>query len=98
MKRSFKIVPVDSGDGGSVYTIQFDGESWSEFDKFLKNKLVREERDACERLISKLGAMTNEYGFEGELFKEKEGKRNDYVVALSKSFPIFRTIEPGKKT
>lgn len=83
MKRSFKIVPVDSGDGGSVYTIQFDGESRSEFDKFLKNKLVREERDAYERLISKLGAMTNEYGFEGELFKENEGKRNDYVVALS---------------
>lgn len=85
MKRSFKIVPVGSGDGGSVYTIQFDGESQSEseFDKFLKNKLVREERGAFERLVSRLGAMTNEYGFKEEQFKEKEGKKKDYVVALS---------------
>lgn len=83
MKRRFKIVPVGSGDGGSVYTIQFDGESQSEFDKFLKNKLVRNERGAFERLISKLEAMTKEYGFKEEQFKEKEGKKKDYVVALS---------------
>jgi hypothetical protein len=76
-------VSVDSGDGGSVYTIQFDGESQSEFDKFLKNKLVREERGAFERLISRLEAMTKEYGFKEEQFKEKEGKKKDYVVALS---------------
>lgn len=83
MKRRFKIVPVGSGDGGSVYTIQFDGESQSEFDKFLKNKLVRNERGAFERLISKLEAMTKEYGFKEEQFKEKEGKKKDYMVALS---------------
>lgn len=83
MKRSFRIVSVVSGDGGSVYTIQFDGESRSEFDKFLENKLVREEQEAFARLISRLEAMTKEYGFKGELFKENEGRKKDYVVALS---------------
>lgn len=76
-------MPVDSGEGGAVYTIQFDGESQSELDKFLGNKEVRKEQVALGKLVSKLEAMKSEYGFQGDFFKENEGKRQDYVVALS---------------
>lgn len=75
-------MPEYSGDGGTLYTIQFEDES-SEFDKFLQNKEVREDQAAFERLLSKLGAMIQEYGFGEEFFKVNEGKRGDYVVALS---------------
>ncbi|WP_129052293.1 hypothetical protein [Chlorobaculum sp. 24CR] len=76
-------MPVASGDGGSLYTIQYEGESRTEFDKFLENKEVAQEHLSFSRLAAKLNEMVNEYGFVREFFKEKEGKRWDYVVALS---------------
>lgn len=83
MKQGFSIVPVAFGDGGSLYTIQYEGESRTEFDKFLENKEVAQEHSSLSRLAAKLNEMVNEYGFVREFFKEKEGKRWDYVVALS---------------
>lgn len=71
-----------SGDAGSIYTIQLQGEVETEFDKFLINKEVAKEQDSLSRLVSKLEAMSDDYGFESELFKEEEGSRWDYVVAL----------------
>jgi hypothetical protein len=82
VKQGFAIVPVTSGDGGSLYTIQYDGESQSEFDKFLENEEVQKERSSRSRLVAKLNEMVHEYGFVREFFKEEEGKRWDYVVAL----------------
>lgn len=71
-----------SGDAGSIYTIQFQGEGETEFDKFLINKEVAKEQNSLSRLLAKLQAMSDDYGFESELFKEEEGSRWDYVVAL----------------
>jgi hypothetical protein len=82
VKKGFQLVPVLEGDAGSIYTIQFERESPSEFDKFLANEMVRGQKASFERLVSKLREMSNEYGFEAGLFKVEEGKRRDYVVAL----------------
>lgn len=82
MKRGFRIVPVRSGDAGSIYTIQFQGENETEFDKFLINKEIAKEQDSLARLVAKLESMSDDYGFESELFKEEEGSRWDYVVAI----------------
>jgi len=76
-------VPVASGDGGSLYTIQYEGESRTEFDKFLENEGVVQEQSSLSRLAAKLDEMVHEYGFVREFFKEKEGRRWDYVVVLS---------------
>jgi hypothetical protein len=82
-QRGFKLEPVHSGDAGSIYTIQFEGELQTEFDKFLENESVRKEKTSFDRILGKLRDMSDEYGFPGDLFKEEEGCRWDYVVALS---------------
>lgn len=83
MKPGFKIVPVFLKDAGSIYTIQFEGETLTEFDKFLGDSRVKRQAASLKRLASKLDEMASEYGFVSDLFKEEEGSRRDYVVALS---------------
>ncbi|NTW82581.1 MAG: hypothetical protein HGB36_04345 [Chlorobiaceae bacterium] len=73
---------MDFGDAGSIYTIQFQGENQTEFDKFLENKWVHEEEESLERLLAKLKSMSTIWGFPDGMFKVKEGKFSDYVVAL----------------
>jgi len=80
--KGFKIAPVKSGDAGSIYTIQFEGESQTEFDKFLLSEGGDHQSDAFERLLSQLDVMVNKYGFLEDFFKIEEGCRLDYVVAL----------------
>lgn len=84
-RRGFKVELVESGLAGSIYTILFYGESQAdqtEFDKFLSNKAVISQKASLQRLLAKLTSMSNDYGFPGEFFKEEEGARRDYVVAL----------------
>lgn len=81
-QRCFKIVPVRSSDAGSIYTIQFEGESQTEFDKFLTNTRVHKQKIAFNKILGLLDVMSKTYGFLEQFFKNEEGCRWDYVVAL----------------
>lgn len=75
-------MPVSLKDAGSIYTIQFEGEPQTEFDKFLGDEKVKKEQVSLERLVAKLNEMSSDYGFCASCFNEEEGKKRDYVVAL----------------
>ncbi|NTW51486.1 MAG: hypothetical protein HGB22_02685 [Chlorobiaceae bacterium] len=83
MKQGFKIVPVNLGVAGSIYTIQLEEESQTEFDKFLMADDVNNQEASLNRIKSKLIEMSTEYGFAAHYFKESEGRKRDYVSALS---------------
>ena len=82
MNRSFKIVLIESGDAGTLYSIQFKGESKTELEKFLENERFKGSDDLDEIAVL-LNEMAMSYGFLETYFKIKDGKRRDSLVALS---------------
>jgi hypothetical protein len=81
VKKGFKLVLVESGDAGALYSIQFEGERNTEFEKFLEKQQLKDSKEVAE-IGSILNEMTIKHGFLKDYFKEKEGKKKDSLVAL----------------
>jgi hypothetical protein len=83
VKNSFELVLVDQGNGGTLYTIRFAGEKDTEFDKFLQDEQLHQEKGFNE-IVQRLSSMTNSLGFREQFFEMNEGLRTDSVAALKK--------------
>ncbi|NTV46929.1 MAG: hypothetical protein HGB11_10515 [Chlorobiales bacterium] len=81
MKLGFEIVCLEKGEGGTLYSVRFEGEETTELEKFLENPEVRSCQE-YEGLVARLNDMVDERGFKKQFFKEREGSRLDSVVAL----------------
>lgn len=81
MKRDVEIVLVEQGDGGTLYSLRFDGEKKTELEKFLQSELLRKEKGFNE-IVQRLSSMTDSFGFREQFFEMNEGLRTDSVVAL----------------
>ncbi|NTW84041.1 MAG: hypothetical protein HGB36_11860 [Chlorobiaceae bacterium] len=80
MKKGFEIVEYDSGEGGTLYSIRFEGESINELDKFLLNKDLKRRAD-FRKVSARLLQMVDYEGFKLESF-EHDGSKMDSVVKL----------------
>ena len=83
MKREVEIVLVEQGDGGTLYSLRFDGEKETELAKFLQSQLLREEKGFNE-IVQRLSSMTDSLGFREQFFEMNEGSRTDSVAALKR--------------
>ncbi len=83
MKRDVEIVLVEQGDGGTLYSLRFDGEKETQLVKFLQSKLLREEKGFNE-IVQRLSSMTDSLGFREQFFEMNEGSRTDSVAALKR--------------
>ncbi len=81
MKREVEIVLVEQGDGGTLYSLRFDGEKETELAKFLQSQLLREEKGFNE-IVQRLSSMTDRLGFREQFFEMNEGLLTDSIAAL----------------
>ena len=81
MKLSLKKLHRISGNGASIYVVQFEGETETSLDKFITENSASfksETKDIVRRLKS-IGLKT---GARPQFFKENEGAPGDGVCAL----------------
>lgn len=82
MKFGFFIELEDQGPKGNLYSVRIDGESKSEFQKFVENPEIQRE-PKFEHLIRQMNGMLDRWGFTANFFRP-EGRSSDSVAALSK--------------
>lgn len=70
MNFSFKITPYYSGAKAAIYTVIFDGEDQSEFDKFLSNPNVNADKD-FDNLFNRINDIVERFGPRQEFFKDE---------------------------
>lgn len=68
MQRGFELVPIDSGDGGLLYTVQFFTEDCWEYKKFCHRSNV-EGTEAFKDMEVTLDRMIDKRGFAEHFFK-----------------------------
>ena len=81
-----KILSVEQTEKAGLFTIIFEGEDGSEFDKFYAKFINDAERsNDLYQILNQIDLMMNVRGFTERNFRY-EGKKNDNVVAL----PVYR--------
>lgn len=82
MNKSFKLVLYEHGRKASLYSVLIEGETETEFDKFLSNPEVsfHPKRD---ELLAQIDEIIDRYGCQERFFKE-ESSYFDSVAALWK--------------
>lgn len=81
MNISFKIEFYQSGKKASLYTIKLNGETESEFDKFLSDSNLKNNKE-FESFLIQINEILEKYGCQDRFFKLNESKLTDAVVAL----------------
>ncbi|MFO7890229.1 MAG: hypothetical protein R6V04_07800 [bacterium] len=81
MNLKFKIELYEKGSRATLYTVRLEGESITEFEKFLSNPEIKTNPE-FEPLVYGLDDILNKYGCQERFFKLKESRFNDSVVAL----------------
>ena len=82
MNYSFKLVLLERGSKASLYSVIVEGETETEFDKFLADPEVSTHSKFGE-LLAQIDEIINRYGCQERFFKD-ESSYLDAVVALWK--------------
>ncbi|NBC86240.1 MAG: hypothetical protein GVY25_08620 [Bacteroidetes bacterium] len=71
MEPGFELIKIDWGDGGVLYTVEFDDEDLSEYEKFCRRPRV-EGTDELEDMEIQLDYMLDERGYVEHVFKTEK--------------------------
>lgn len=82
MNLSFTLVPYERGCKASLYSVRLEGETETEFDKFLGDPEAS-THPKFDELLAQIDEIINRYGCQERFFKD-EGSYLDAVVALWK--------------
>ena len=80
MKLGFRLICIDVGRRGTLYSVQFDDQDQTEFDRFTDDPECQESED-FKSLMARLEDMLDRFGFQERFFKW-EGSASDSVGAL----------------
>ncbi len=83
MNFPFKITLYRTGLKSTLYTIQFENEKETEFDKFLKDKKLKSSSH-FQKLLVRIDDIAERLGCQDQFFKLEESSYFDNVVALSR--------------
>lgn len=80
MKPGFRVIRVESGRRGTLYTVHIDGREKTEYDRFLDDESCSSSPEFMD-VLQRLDNMMNRYGFQDQFFKY-EGRPTDSTRAL----------------
>ena len=68
--NSFEIIEYQSGTRGTVYTIEFENDTYNQAEKFFADAGTKEPIDTA-KIVNKLDIMTNRKGFADNFFEHQ---------------------------